>query len=51
MSALDTQPFPKGPLIAAAALIGFTLVATAAAAEEEEQRREWEGKEQFFHGN
>ncbi len=30
MSALDTQPFPRGALIAAAALVGFSLVSTAA---------------------
>jgi putative photosynthetic complex assembly protein len=30
MSALDTEPFPRGALIAASALIGFSLVATAA---------------------
>jgi putative photosynthetic complex assembly protein len=30
MSALDTEKFPKGALIAAGALIGFSLVATAA---------------------
>ena len=30
MSAVDTEPFPKSALIAAAALIGFTMVATAA---------------------
>jgi putative photosynthetic complex assembly protein len=28
MSALDTEPFPRGALIAASALIGFTLVTT-----------------------
>jgi len=28
MSALDKEPFPKGALIAASALIGFSLVAT-----------------------
>lgn len=30
MSAMDKDPFPRGALIAAAALIGFSLVATAA---------------------
>lgn len=30
MSALDTEPFPRGALIAAAALISFSLVGTAA---------------------
>ena len=30
MSALDHEPFPRGALIATAALIGFTLVATTA---------------------
>jgi putative photosynthetic complex assembly protein len=30
MSALDTESFPRGALIAAAALIGFSLVSTAA---------------------
>lgn len=30
MSALDTEPFPRGALIAAGALIGFTLAATTA---------------------
>ena len=30
MSALDHEPFPKGALIAASALISFSLVATAA---------------------
>lgn len=28
MSALDTQPFPRGALIAAGALVGFSLLAT-----------------------
>ena len=31
MSALDQEQFPKGALIAASALIGFSLIATAAA--------------------
>jgi putative photosynthetic complex assembly protein len=31
MSALDREQFPKGALIAASALIGFSLIATAAA--------------------
>jgi putative photosynthetic complex assembly protein len=30
MSALDTEPFPRGALIAAAVLVGFSLTATAA---------------------
>jgi putative photosynthetic complex assembly protein len=30
MSAMDSEPFPRGALIAAGALIGFSLVATAA---------------------
>jgi putative photosynthetic complex assembly protein len=30
MSALDTEPFPRGALIAAAALVGFSLVSTTA---------------------
>jgi len=30
MSALDTEAFPRGALIAAAALVGFSLVSTAA---------------------
>jgi putative photosynthetic complex assembly protein len=30
MSALDTEPFPRGALIAAAALVGFSLISTAA---------------------
>ncbi|WP_293899411.1 photosynthetic complex assembly protein PuhC [Phenylobacterium sp.] len=30
MSALDKEPFPKGALIAASALIGFSLIATGA---------------------
>jgi putative photosynthetic complex assembly protein len=30
MSALDTQPFPRGALIAAAAMVGFSLISTAA---------------------
>jgi len=30
MSAIDTEPFPRGALIAAAAVIGFSLVATTA---------------------
>jgi putative photosynthetic complex assembly protein len=31
MSAIDTEPFPRGALIAASALIGFSLVATTVA--------------------
>lgn len=31
MSALDSEPFPRGALIAAGALIGFALISTAAA--------------------
>jgi hypothetical protein len=30
MSAMDKDPFPRGALIAAAALVGFSLAATAA---------------------